>query len=172
MSTTAGTPNARHRRWATSCAGSTTTLRRDLASGAGAGRPSGRGSVRTLEVRDGLAELEARGPLFQLRANCLGYCQLLHSHHGGEDAGAVPGRPAGGAAPRSDAVDRLEADHRKVSAMLNEIEALAHDLDDASRRGAALVEALTRLSTGLLEHLAYEEETIGPVLDGWDEWPG
>ena len=68
-------------------------------------------------------------------------------------------------------VDRLEVDHRKVSAVLNEIEALAHDLDDSSAR-AALVEALTRLSTGLLEHLAYEEETIGPILDGWGEWPG
>ena len=56
-------------------------------------------------------------------------------------------------------VDRLEADHREVSATLDEIEALAHELDDAKAR-AALVEALTRLSGGLLEHLAYEEETI------------
>ena len=68
-------------------------------------------------------------------------------------------------------VDRLEADHREVSAVLHEIEGLTHDLDESSAR-TALVEALTRLSTGLLVHLAYEEETIGPVLDSWDEWPG
>jgi iron-sulfur cluster repair protein YtfE (RIC family) len=121
------------------------------------------------EVRDGLAELEAGGPLFQLRATCLGYCQLLHSHHGGEDEVLFPAVRR--AAPHLAAtVDRLEADHREVSAVLDEIEALAHDLDQSAAR-AALVEALTRLSTGLLEHLAFEEDTIGPVLDGWGEWP-
>jgi hemerythrin superfamily protein len=144
------------------------TLRRDLAAVRDLARRAADGAS-TREVRDGLAELEAGGPLFQLRATCLGYCQLLHSHHGGEDEVLFPAVRR--AAPHLAAtVDRLEADHREVSAVLNEIEALAHDLDESAAR-AALVEALTRLSTGLLEHLAYEEETIGPVLDSWDEWP-
>ncbi len=144
-------------------------LRRDLAAVRElAGRVAEGASTR--EVRDGLAELEARGPLFQLRATCLGYCQLLHSHHGGEDEVLFPAVRR--AAPHLAAtVDRLEADHREVSAVLNEIEALAHDLDEPSTR-TALVEALTRLSSGLLEHLAYEEQTMIPVLDGWGEWPG
>ncbi len=145
------------------------TLRRDLAAVRElAGRVAE--GAPTRDVRQRLAELESRGPLFQLRANCLGYCQLLHSHHGGEDDVLFPAVRR--AAPHlASTVDRLEADHREVAAMLNDIEALAHDLDDSSRR-AALVEALTRLSSGLLEHLAHEEETIGPVLDSWDEWPG
>ncbi len=143
-------------------------LRRDLGEVRDLARRVADGASTT-EVRDGLAELEAGGPLFQLRTTCLGYCQLLHSHHGGEDEVLFPAVRR--AAPHLAAtVDRLEADHRDVSAVLNEIEALAHDLDESSAR-AALVEALNRLSTGLLEHLSYEEETIGPVLDSWDEWP-
>ena len=145
------------------------TLRRDLAAVRDLARRVADGAS-TREVRDGLAELEAGGPLFQLRTTCLGYCQLVHSHHGAEDDVLFPAVRR--AAPHLAAtVDRLESDHRAVSAVLNEIEALAHDLDESSAR-VALVEALNRLSTGLLEHLSYEEETIGPVLDSWDEWPG
>jgi iron-sulfur cluster repair protein YtfE (RIC family) len=143
-------------------------LRRDLETVRELARRVADGAS-TREVREGLADLEAGGPLFQLRATCLGYCQLLHSHHGGESDVLFPAVRR--AAPRLAAtVDRLEADHREISAVLNEIEALAQDLDESSAR-AALVAALTRLSTGLLEHLAHEEETIGPVLDSWDEWP-
>jgi iron-sulfur cluster repair protein YtfE (RIC family) len=121
------------------------------------------------DVRAGLAALETRGPLFQLRANCLGYCQLLHSHHGGEDDLLFPAVRR--AAPHLDAVmDRLESDHREVASLLAEIEALADDLEREPARHA-LVDVLNRLSAELLEHLAYEEETIGPVLDGWDGWP-
>ena len=143
-------------------------LRRDLAAVRElAGRVAEGASAQ--EVRDHLAELESQGPLFQLRATCLGYCQLLHSHHSGEDELLFPAVRR--AAPHLAAtVDRLEADHREVSTVLNEIEALAHDLDEASAR-TALVDALTRLSTGLLEHLAREEETMIPVLDSWGEWP-
>ena len=108
------------------------TLRRDLAAVRElAGRVAEGASTR--EVRDGLADLEAGGPLFQLRATCLGYCQLLHSHHGAEDDVLFPAVRR--AAPHLAAtVDRLEADHRAVSAVLNEIEALAHDLDESSAR--------------------------------------
>ena len=120
-------------------------------------------------MRAGLAALETQGPLFQLRANCLGYCQLLHSHHGGEDDLLFPAVRR--AAPHLDAaMDRLESDHREVATLLDEIEALADDLERVPARHA-LVEVLNRLSAELLEHLAFEEATIGPVLDGWDGWP-
>ncbi len=143
-------------------------LRRDLASVRDLAQRAADGAP-VPEVRAGLAALETRGPLFQLRATCLGYCQLLHSHHGGEDDLLFPAIRR--TAPHLDAVmDRLEADHREVASLLAEIEALADDLDRASARGA-LVDVLQRLSAELLEHLAYEEETIGPVLDGWDGWP-
>jgi hypothetical protein len=67
-------------------------------------------------------------------------------------------------------VDRLEADHRVVSALLDRVEELADGLDDQPNR-QDLVLALTRLSTDLLEHLAFEEESIGPVLNSWERWP-
>jgi iron-sulfur cluster repair protein YtfE (RIC family) len=121
------------------------------------------------DVRADLAALETHGPLFQLRATCLGYCQLLHSHHGGEDGLLFPAVRQ--AAPHLEAaMDRLEADHREVATLLAEIETLARDLDRESSRHA-LVDVLTRLSAELLAHLAFEEETIGPVLEGWDGWP-
>jgi hemerythrin-like domain-containing protein len=107
--------------------------------------------------------------LFQLRANCLGYCQIVHSHHGHEDALLFPAVRR--TAPHLSAtVDRLEADHRVVSALLDRVEELADGLDDQPNR-QDLVLALTRLSTDLLEHLAFEEESIGPVLNSWERWP-
>ena len=61
-----------------------------------------------------LARLQSRSLLFQLKLNCLGYCNLVHSHHHHEDAGLFP--PVLRAAPHlADVVDRLIADHRVVS---------------------------------------------------------
>ena len=79
-------------------------------------------------------------------------------------------RCAGPHRSSSKTVDRLEADHRVVSALLDRVEELADGLDDQPTR-QALVVALTRLSTDLLEHLAFEEESIGPVLNSWEHWP-
>lgn len=122
------------------------------------------------EVRDGLAELESGGLLFQLRATCLGYCQLVGRHHGGEDETLFPAVRR--AAPHlASTVDRLEADHREVAAMLAEVDALALGLDDDTSARTALSESLTRLSVTLLDHLAREEEAIDPVLDRWQAWP-
>ena len=123
----------------------------------------------TAEVRGGLRDLQSRSLLFQLRANCLGYCQIVHSHHGHEDAILFPAVRQ--AAPQLSAtVDRLEADHRVVSALLDQVEELAEDLDHQGAR-AAIVLALTRLSTDLLQHLEFEEEALEPVLNSWERWP-
>ena len=143
-------------------------LRRDLATVRDLARAVADGAAAA-DVRSELADLASRGPLFQLRATCLGYCQTLHSHHDGESDVLFPAVRA--AAPHlREAVDRLEAEHQAVSDLLGEIERLTGGLErEASRRH--LVDALTRLSTALLDHLEYEEETIGPVLEEWDEWP-
>ena len=143
-------------------------LRRDLASVRELATRVAEGAPAP-DVRAELAAMETRGPLFQLRANCLGYCQLLHAHHGGEESMLFPAVRR--TAPHlHEAMDRLEADHREVASLLSEIETLTHDLDRAPAR-RELVDALNRLSEELLAHLAFEEETIGPVLDGWDVWP-
>ena len=144
-------------------------LRRDLrtcqqlADAALNGGPAG-------EIRAELGQLRARGPLFQLRVNCLRYCSFVHAHHGGEDVMLFPAVRR--AAPELAAVvDRLEADHRAVSALLDEVEAAARVLDDDVAVRTRLADALTTLSAQLLEHLDLEEKTLAPVLQTWNHWP-
>ena len=121
------------------------------------------------EVERELNDLQTNGPLFQLRVNCLSYCQTLDSHHRNEDAILFPAvrRATPLLAPT---VDRLEADHLVVAALLAEIGLLAHDLADQSTR-QALVDALEDLSSNLLRHLDLEEATLQPVLESWSSWP-
>lgn len=118
-------------------------------------------------LRDGVRQLQTGGPLFQLRVNCLQYCALVHGHHGLEDAQLFPvvlrHAPALAAA-----VDRLEADHRVISDLLDQVEGSVRTLADHDPGGRKrLVDALAALSTDLLEHLRFEEESIGPLLDTW-----
>lgn len=138
---------------------------RDLAEAAVAGAPAD-------EIRAELDRLANRGPLFQLKVTCLRYCHVVHAHHGIEDAMLLPAVRR--AAPHlGEAVDRLEADHRTVSDLLDEVESAADRLDaraDAAVR-SRLSKALATLSDHLLEHLDFEEESIGPVLQTWSRWP-
>lgn len=123
-------------------------------------------------VRSAVEELQTRGPLWQLRVNCLQYCAHVHGHHNAESALLFPAVRATDPARMSAVVDRLEADHRKVSDLLDEVEAAAREMtanDAAERR--RLAGALTQLSDHLLDHLAYEEESIGPILRTWSRWP-
>jgi hypothetical protein len=138
---------------------------RELAAAAAGGAPAA-------DLRDGLARLQARGPLFQLRVNCLRYCALVHAHHHGEGIMLFPAVRR--AAPElGPVVDRLEADHRVVSDLLDEVSATAHELagDDDPALRARLVDALRALSDTLLEHLDLEETSLGPVLQQWRHWP-
>ena len=70
-------------------------------------------------------------------------------------------------------VDRLEADHRRVSDILDEVDLAARALadEDVPAGRSRLVEALNLLSEHLLAHLEYEEESISPVLRTWRTWP-
>ena len=121
------------------------------------------------EVQAGLRDLQSNGPLFQLRVNCLSYCQTLHSHHRNEDAilfpARTPRRPAA-QGRRRPAGGRPSAGRSPVGP----VEALTQDLSDIAAR-QALVEVLTELSTDLLEHLEFEEQALAPVLNAWDDWP-
>lgn len=138
---------------------------RELAASADAGLPAP-------QIRSRVEALRTRGPLFQLRLNCLRHCQLVHAHHNGESAMLFPAIRS--AAPElSAAVERLESDHRKVSVLLDEVQAaavaLADPPDPQSRR--SLAAALRDLSDLLLEHLSFEEEALAPVLTRWASWP-
>jgi hypothetical protein len=146
-------------------------LRRDLRT-CGALADAAMAGAPTDQLRDELGRLASRSPLFQLKVNCLRYCQLVHAHHGGEDVVLFPAVRR--SAPHLSAVvDRLEADHRVVSDLLDEVEAAAHQLDAAASAAARtrLVGALNGLSAHLLDHLDREEEALAPVLLTWASWP-
>jgi len=145
-------------------------VRRDLATVRDLAREAA-GGAPAPGIQDGLRGLRTRGGLFQLRVNCLRYCQFVHEHHTNEDVALFPAVRR--SAPRLGAtVDRLEADHRAVADLLDEIEATARGLDDGDGDARArLVEALEALSARLLEHLEFEEEALAPVLATWTAWP-
>ncbi len=129
------------------------------------------------QIQAQLEMLQTRGPLFQLRTNCLHYCRFVHSHHSAEDILLFPAVRR--FAPTLNAsVDKLESDHRQVSLLLDTVEYEARQLAGSDPLPSAvtparqlLVEALDKLSGCLSEHLAYEEETLAPVLSAWDNWP-
>ncbi len=137
----------------------------DLANAVAGGAPAS-------YVHTELASLQTSRPLFQLRVSCLRYCAFVHSHHAAEDVALFPAVRR--VAPSMAAVvDKLEADHRSVSDLLDAVESAGRDLadpDDSSAR-ERLVSALNGLTEPLLEHLAFEEESLAPVFDGWDRWP-
>jgi hypothetical protein len=130
------------------------------------------GGVPADEVTARLDTLELTSPLWKLQMNCLYHCRLVHMHHGGEDRDMFP------ALRRSNpdlgkVVDRLESDHRSISALLDKVEASARVLDDRSPSRARddLVAALRDLANHLLEHLAFEEESIATTMRSWQRWP-
>ncbi len=145
-------------------------IRRDLTTVSELATEVGNGMAAT-EVRDRIEGLQTNGPLWQLKINCLQYCRFVHSHHNHEDALFFP-RLREANPELAPVVDKLEADHREVSGLLDETEAAARDLgdgDDADGRDS-LVSALEALAEQLIAHLDYEEERAGPTirrLAGW-----
>jgi hypothetical protein len=139
---------------------------RQLASDAAAGRPAG-------EIAAGIASLAAGGPLWQLRVNCLQYCQFVHHHHQAESVLLFPAlrRANPDLGP---VVDKLEADHAQVAVLLDDVTGTAGDLADDDTPGARrqLSAALQVLSDVLLAHLAYEEENTAATMRGMSGWPG
>jgi iron-sulfur cluster repair protein YtfE (RIC family) len=123
------------------------------------------------EVRERVEALSTDSILWKLRVNCLTYCRFVHSHHGAEDAMLFPAirdHDAG----LNPVVDRLEADHRKVSDLLGEVEdAVKAPLEEGEEARLRLQAGLEELGTHLLEHLAYEEEKVRPVLNSWKSFP-
>jgi hypothetical protein len=89
------------------------------------------GGVPAADLQAALDQLSSRSLLFQLKVNCLRYCQFVHAHHGAEDTLLFPAVRA--SAPElGPVIDRLEADHRLVSDLLDQIELTASHLDNAA----------------------------------------
>jgi hypothetical protein len=124
------------------------------------------------ELRMELHSLETTGPLWQLRVNCLQYCRFVHGHHRLEDIALFP------AIRRSDpglgsVVDRLQADHRRVSELLDEVEGAAQQLTETGAPAGRerVTAALLELESHLLAHLDLEEESVGPAIRRWEAIP-
>ncbi|HEY1479455.1 MAG TPA: hemerythrin domain-containing protein [Gaiellales bacterium] len=137
----------------------------DLAERIGAG-------LSPEQVRAEIRELQTNSPLWRLRVNCLYYCRFVHAHHHGEDVLLFPALRASSPAMET-VVDKLEADHRVVSDLLDEVEAAADALliDDVSEVRARLIAALGALRSELIAHLSYEERMAGPTIRSWTSWP-
>jgi hypothetical protein len=122
-------------------------------------------------IREGIAGLKTNGPLWQLRYGCLNYCRFVHSHHNLEDAALFPALRSRDEA-LGPVIERLEAEHRVVSDLLDEVEAAAGGpLGEEAEARERLSGALSRLADDLLAHLDYEEEALGPTLNGLEAWP-
>lgn len=112
-----------------------------------------------------LRELKTSGPLWQLKVSCLRYCRFVHMHHNAEDVLLFPALREADPSIAS-VVDRLEADHRRVSDLLDAVEAGAQQLtaDGRCDARARVVLGLDELHAHLLEHLDFEELQAGPVM--------
>ena len=116
-------------------------------------------------VEEALGELKTSGPLWKLKVNCLRYCSFVHAHHGAEDVLLFPALRAVDPSI-GPVVDRLEADHARVSDLLDVVEAAARELTDTDGGDARrrVIEGLQDLHGHLLEHLDYEERNAGPTI--------
>ena len=117
--------------------------------------------VSPAKLTEKLDEIKRGGMLWRLRVDCLRYCHFVHSHHSAEDIAFFPELRETNPAI-SPVVDRLEADHRRVSDQLDKVEAAAKalaDNDDGPAR-QAVADALRILGANLLAHLDYEERNL------------
>jgi hemerythrin superfamily protein len=139
---------------------------RKLAAAVTNGRPAE-------EIQAELDELKTNGTLWKLKVNCLNYCGFVHAHHNAEDRMLFPALRQ--ANPElGPIVDRLEADHRTVSLLLDDVEAAARELsaEAEAKIRASVSEALEALSGHLLEHLDFEEESVAETMRSLGGLPG
>jgi iron-sulfur cluster repair protein YtfE (RIC family) len=128
--------------------------------------------VSPAELTEKLDELKRGGMLWRLRVDCLRYCRFLHGHHNAEDVAFFPElretNPAIGGV-----IDRLEADHRRVSDQLDAVEAVAKALaeEDGERAREAVASALRSLGENLLAHLDYEERNLEATVLRLRDYP-
>ena len=113
------------------------------------------------DVHEELGELKRNGMLWQFQVSCLRYCGFVHMHHNAEDREFFDELEETNPALRP-VVERLKADHRKVSDHLDAVEAAARALseDESQPARRAVADALEVLEGDLLAHLEYEELNI------------
>jgi hypothetical protein len=113
------------------------------------------------ELTKEVGELKRNGTLWRFRIDCLRYCHFVHSHHNAEDIAFFPELRETNP-DINPIIDRLVAEHRRVSLDLDAVEAAAKLLadDDGQATRKALSDALEALAVRLLAHLDYEERSL------------
>jgi hemerythrin-like domain-containing protein len=105
-------------------------------------------------------------------APCLRHCGFVHLHHNAEDAEFFSElrdtNPA-----INPIIDRLQAEHGRVSDDLDAVEAAAngHADEDGQQGRKAVVDSLQALRENLLAHLDYEELGIEGTVRRLRELP-
>jgi hypothetical protein len=129
------------------------------------------GGAPAAQVSETIAGLQTHGALWHIKVNCLHYCRFVHLHHRVEDTAFFPSLRAANPA-LGPVVDKLEADHRTVSDLLDEIEEAAAGLreDDSAAARRRVADGLDALGVQLLAHLDYEEQTAGPTIRRLTDW--
>jgi hypothetical protein len=117
------------------------------------------------ELTEELDEIKRGGVLWRLRIDCLRYCRFVHSHHNAENVLFFPELRETNPAIKP-VIERLEADHRRVSGDLDAVEAAAKRLadDDSQAARMAVAESLETLTDRLLAHLDYEERNLEATI--------
>lgn len=105
------------------------------------------------DLRRQLHALKRRSMLWRLQVNCLRYCSFVHLHHNAEDAHFFS--ELRDTNPANPVIDRLQAEHRRVSHDLDAVETAANGLahDDGQQARKAVVDTLQALRENLLAHL-------------------
>lgn len=116
-----------------------------------------------------IQSLKSSSMIWRLRMGCIQYCHFVHGHHHHEDQLWFPTLRR--LNPDLHAViDRLQSDHKIVSKLLDEIEAIAARIVEDESARPQLVQALNRLSEHLLAHLEYEETHLAPTVNRIQSW--
>jgi hypothetical protein len=124
------------------------------------------------DLHDELDEIKRGGMLWQLQLNCLRYCSFVHLHHNAEDADFFSELRETNPAI-SPVIERLQAEHRRVSDDLDAVEAAANALerDDSRQTRQAVVDTLHAVRENLLAHLEYEELNVEVTVRRVPELP-
>jgi Histidine kinase/Hemerythrin HHE cation binding domain len=97
-----------------------------------------------------------------LRRFCAGFCGAVHGHHATEDRVLFPMllRRSGADGALGGVIDRLRAEHRTLTAHLDQVERALDDLPGDAAARATAAGAMARLSDLLEAHLRFEEERL------------
>jgi hypothetical protein len=110
-------------------------------------------------ARSQINVMTVRQQNWSLGAYCQSYCRILTGHHSLEDAAMLPHlrtvQPELGPV-----VDRLEAEHRVIHDVLEELDRALVRYVGEPAQGPALQEAVDLLTDTLLSHLSYEEHQL------------